>query len=139
MAEEQADLLGGGPLTDVAAEVLDAVPSDKWEKALVEFIEVGEAALRRRGLSADDAFAQAREVVLSIADFRGGRLFYLPKGERLLKAMRDMEIFRRARHGNIEALADEYGVGVIQIYAIIRKQRTLHIKRTQRELPLGES
>lgn len=139
MAEKQIDLLGTGTLTDVDAAVLDTVPADKWEKALVEFIEVGEAALRRRGLTEDDAFAHARDVVLAIAEFRGGRLFYLPKGERLLKALRDMEIFRRARGGNIEALADEYGVGVIQIYAIIRHQRKLHIKRTQRELPLGES
>ena len=139
MAEEQGDLLAGGPLTDIGAEALDAIPADKWEKALVEFIEVGEAALRRDGLGEEEAFKQARSVVLGIAEFRGGRLFYLPKGERLLKALRDMEIFRRAKAGNIEALAEEHGLDVIHVYRIIREQRKLHITRTQRELPLGES
>ena len=78
---EQGEMLpiepGQDPERLIGADLSD-VPADKWEKSVVEAIEVGEAELVRRGLDQEAAFEQASAVVLAISQYRGGRLFYWP-------------------------------------------------------------
>lgn len=114
-------------------DVVD-VPAAKWARALVEFIEQIELVYVRDGMPADDAFRLASLAVRSIAEFRGGRQFYLPRGDELLTALRHAEIFHRANRANIEALAAEHGLTVSQVYRICRQQRALHIRKTQGRL-----
>lgn len=110
------------------------VPTEKWARGLVEFIEQIEAAYVRAGLPEDQAFELASLGVRTIAEYRGGRQFYLPRGDALLTALRDADIFRRANRGNIERLAADNGLTVSQIYRICRQQRALHIRKTQGRL-----
>ncbi len=113
---------------------LDEVPPDKWARNLVEMIEVMSAAYRRDGLPEHKASRLASMGVLAIAEHHGGRQFYLPRGDTLLTALRDADIYRRANRGNIETLAAEHGLTVSQIYRICRLQRALHIGKVQGRL-----
>lgn len=136
---EQAELLSIDPAADperlIGADLSD-VPADKWEKSVVEAIEVGEAELMRQGMDAEAAFLNASAVVLAISEYRGGRLFYWPKGDRLRIAVRDAGLYRRFNGRNIDQLVEETGINVIHMYRILRTQRALHVRRIQPELPI---
>lgn len=121
-------------LESLSQRDVDAVPDDKWARSLVESIEVIEAAFARQGLDGEQAFGLASVAVRAVAEFRGGRQFYWPRGDALMTALRDVAIYHRANRGNIEALAAEYGLTVSQIYRICRQQRALHIRKTQGRL-----
>lgn len=120
------DGLVGRELTDV--------PVEKWARGLVEMIEVMEAAFRRVGIGEELAFRLASDGAFAVAEYHGGRQFYLPRGDALITAVRDAAIYRRANRANIESLAAEHGLTVSQIYRICRQQRALHIGRTQGRL-----
>ncbi len=138
-SNEQGEMLSIDPGADperlIGADLSD-VPAEKWEKSVVEAIEVGEAELVSRGLAQEAAFEQASAVVLAISEFRGGRLFYWPKGERLRIALRDAGRYRRFNGRNIDQLVEETGINVIHMYRILRHQRALHVRRIQPELPM---
>jgi len=127
--EPTTDELGSLAQRDVAD-----VPADKWARSLVEFVEQIQATFERSGMADDDAFRLASQAVRAIAEFRGGRQFYLPRGDTLVTALRDAEIYHRANRSNIETLAAEYGLTVSQIYRIGRQQRALHLRKVQGRL-----
>lgn len=110
------------------------VPEERWTQSLVDMIRVQEAMYRRRGYSEDEAFALARDGVMALAEYFGARMWYLPRGDRLRAALRDAEIYRRAKRGNIRDLAMEFGLSEPQIYRINRQQKALHLKKIQGRL-----
>lgn len=133
----QHDLLG--PPDDGELErLMDAdpgeLPEERWAQSLVDMVRVQEAVYRRAGHPEDDAFELARAGVMALAEYYGGRMWYLPRGDRLRAALRDAEIYRRVKRGNIRALAVEYGLSEPQIYRINRQQKALHMKRIQGRL-----
>jgi len=132
---DQPDMLG---IPDDAASLvgkdLADVPESKWAPMLANTLAVLESLYRRRGMDESTAFLLARDSTMELAEYLGGRVNYFPRGDRLKLALRDAEIFRRARRGNIQQLADEYDVTDIQIYRIIRDQHRLHISKVQRPL-----
>ncbi|QHB72919.1 Mor transcription activator family protein [Stenotrophomonas sp. 364] len=103
----------------------------RWAPALAAFVEVMNSALQKQGLTEAQAAKLATAGVLALASYLGGRQFYLPRGERLRKALRDAEIYQRAKRGNIQQLAAEYGLSDIYIYKICRIQRALHREKIQ--------
>ena len=138
---EQGDMLPIDPAQadSLVGVDLAAVPESKWAPMLAQMVAVLEALYRRGGKDEDAAFRQACDSVMALADYWGGRVVYLPRGDRLKLALRDAEIYRRFRgSANADQLAEEFDLNVIRIYAIAAEQRALYVKRTQRELPLGE-
>lgn len=121
------------PMGLIGRDVGD-VPDDRWAQALVDMVRVQEAVYLRHGRSKEDAFALAREGVMALAEYFGGRMWYLPRGDRLRVAMRDAEIFRRARRGNVRDLAEEFSLSEPQLYRIIRQQHALHLRKIQGRL-----
>lgn len=109
----------------------DDVSQPKWSKTLAEYVQVLEQLYLRRGMPEDQAFRLAADSVLELAEQRGGRVEYLPRGDSLRTALRHAEIYRRCNGVNHQALADEYGLTVPQIYRINRQQRSLYLKRAQ--------
>lgn len=134
---DQRDLLGM-PEGEEARKLLEQgaadLPEETWAPTLVHLVQVTEAKLRREGIAREQAPALARGVVLELASYFGARRIYLPAGARLKTALRDIEIYRRARRGNIQALADEFELTDIQVYRIIRQQRALHLRKIQGRL-----
>ena len=139
--EEQLDLLGM-PSGDAAAELVEKgamdLPEETWGPTLAAMVAVLTTALQRQGIPEDEAPRLAAAGVLAQAEYAGGRMMYLPRGDRLKIALRDYQIWQRAKRGNIQALADEYGLSDIHIYRICKQQRELFIARRQGRLDFGE-
>lgn len=130
----QDDLVGMPTDFVLPGDALDAVPSEKWAQALVQMVEVQEQAFAALGFDEQTAFRLARTGMLALAKYHGGQGWYLPRGDKLTTAMRDAEIYRRARRGNIPDLAKEFGLTDQQVWRIVRQQRALHIKKIQGNL-----
>ncbi|CAD7351602.1 transcriptional regulator [Xanthomonas arboricola] len=114
------------------------VPEDRWAPMLASMVAVLESTYRRLGLGDAQAAKLATAGVLAQAEYAGGRMLYLPRGDRLRKALRDAEIYHRARRGNIHQLADEYGLTDIHIYRICREQKELHLSKVQGQFKFGQ-
>lgn len=142
---EQRDLLGmpeGQEAIDLALNAPLEVPESRWAGNLASMVAVTRAAYLRMGMDEDVAAKLATAAVLAQAEYMGGRQLYLPKGDRLRRALRDAEIFHRAHRGNIDALATEFGLTDSQVYRINREQRALFIATRQGRFsfePKGES
>jgi Mor family transcriptional regulator len=105
-----------------------------WPKTLVELVEVFAAHYRERGVEEADAKTEARLVVLTLAKYFGGRMWYVPRGDALTRALRDMEIWHRFDGRNAQALAAEFRLSFVEIYRTIAEQRALHRDKTQPKL-----
>lgn len=117
----------GGDLSDVS----DA----KWAPTLASMVQVLEAHHRRQGRPDTEAFDLACQAVLVLAEYFGARVWYLPRGDRLRKALRDARIhWQWQRKMQIEEIATEHRVSVIHVYRIIDQQRRLHLGKTQPSL-----
>jgi len=110
------------------------VPSSRWPAVLAELVDILIADWERLGVDRETALKHAQREVILIANYRGGRPFYLPRGDRLKKALRDREIYLRHTGRNTEPLADEYGTTVRHIQRISAEQHALHVKRAQADL-----
>lgn len=106
----------------------------RWPQELAAMLRVIEATLVRRGMDKQAAFAAAADVTTDLAAYRGGRMLYIPQGQRLALALRDAEIWRRFNGRNYQALADEFGMTVVSMYEIIREQRALNTRKIQGQL-----
>lgn len=106
----------------------------KWPKTLAEYVQVLEALYKRKGMTAEQAFRLAADSVLELAEQRGGRVEYLPSGDRLRTALKHAEIFRRAKAGNYEELALQFDILPHQVYRIVREQKALHLAKIQGSL-----
>lgn len=106
----------------------------KWPAALVDMTDVAAAALARDGVDVAIARRQAVTVMRALAIYHGGRKFYLPNGEALDRALRNMRIWDDFNGNNVDDLARRYRLSDVQIYAILSEQRTLHRRKTQPDL-----
>ncbi|MDH5785349.1 MAG: hypothetical protein OEZ16_07040 [Chromatiales bacterium] len=107
----------------------------RWPKLLADMIDVlAEHFQRRRKMSAEEASAEATQVITVIAHYFGGRLTYLPKDEKLRLALRDNQIWLEFNGRNVPALAQKYDLTEVQVYNIIREQRGMHVARVQGDM-----
>lgn len=134
---EHADDLFGLPEDPALREQLlaeiHALPDETWAPMLSELLGMFEQWALRSGFPPDRAFGVACDLTLNLANTFGGDKFYLPRGDRVRRALRDAEIWRRyrGRPQDVERLAREYGLTSIRVYAILRRQRALHRARSQ--------
>lgn len=125
------DLFGDDIPADALEHMLSPEIRAKWPKALADLVDVIEAAHRRAGDDADTALARSLITVRAISIYAGGRPLYLPKRDVLDRALRDREIWQRHTGGNVDALAEAYGLTTVKVYAILAEQRALYRKRIQ--------
>lgn len=114
----------------------------RWESAITEFIDLWAAELQRvEMMSTEDAGRIARQLAAATAHYRGGRSFYLPKDDRLKRALRDNQIWEDSCHNRKThaQLAAQHNLTVTNIYMILASQTKLRRKRLQPELPGIES
>lgn len=100
-------------------------------------LDVMSQALRAE-LPEAQAQQYATRALAALARYHGGRMYYLPKGEALERALRDRDIYQRYTHRreSILELVEAYGLTEQHIYRIIAEQRALHVRRVQHALPL---
>lgn len=123
-------------LIDQVSAAGDELPEEAWAPLLVDILRVLEALALRRGAEPAAAFDSAQASVLALAEYFGGRMTYLPRGQLLRTALRDAQMWREYDHkpGTVRRLAEKYGMTEIHTYAVLRKQRILHRDRMQGRL-----
>lgn len=125
----------GFDIPDNALEQLhDPEITRKWPQALADMLMVIESAYRRGGDSDETARVRAFVAVRALAIYHGGRIFYLPKGQQIDRALRDREIWERHNGHNVAELAREYELNEVHIYRILAEQRKLARSRNQPDL-----
>lgn len=113
----------------VLALMNDPVVLARWEGTLIEMSTLAELKLRELlPNDLDQVPIIARAVVFAICDVMGGSVVYIPRGDRLKRALRDAEIFRHWREHNtrVDELARKFDLSSQAVYDIIARQRELH-------------
>ena len=136
MAEQQLGMFEDVDGSDLLTHIDEASGLEHaWPKTLAELVDVIASHLRRTHHCEESiAKRQAIETTLVIANHFGGSPVYLPKGDKLRRAIRDTQIFHEATGDNISILAKKHGLTNVQIYTIISKQRRLYIDKIQPKL-----
>jgi len=137
-SEQQLDFLGETEFDlDTILDNLDRIDDipKLWPKTLAELMIVVQYQLSRSmGIKTDEAYPVARDTIAAIAHHLGGHKIYLPRDERLQRALRDIQIYQTFNGSNQEKLADLYGLTYAQICSIIAQQTKLHRDRIQPSL-----
>jgi len=125
------------PVEDII-DRLDELDNDDpraWPQLLADLVDVTLGHLQRRlGLDAPAARLEAQALILVMAEYFGGRMIYLPKNEKLRRALRDTLIWHEFTGDNVAELGRRYDLSDIQIYNVLREQRRLHRAKTQADL-----
>lgn len=125
---------------DFLEKVAIDAPEGAWPSLLAEMVAVLEGTFRRSGLGEEDALQLAQRAAIETGRHFGGRPFYLPKGDRLVEAVRDRMIWRRHNGSNKFELAREYGLTPRRVEQILAEQRAIHVRKIQPGLfPEGAS
>lgn len=119
-------------LIERGGEVL--ADKSRWPQRLVELYDVLFAYARKVGRSESDAALDASAQSVLIADYLGGSVVYLPRGEALRKAVRDSEAYRRHNGRNTEVLAREYGMTTTKFYELLARERKRRLRKMQGKL-----
>lgn len=140
MAEEQTELPIDIELED-ALDLVDSMadedlPRRRWPKQLAKLMDVLVALYVRRGRTKEEAIIEAREIVLAMALYQGGRPLYLAKGAALEAALRDARIWHSFNGRNTHELADETGLTLRQVQKVIKSQMRYRRGLRQGSLPI---
>ena len=81
-----------------------------------------------------EAKLTASKLVGVMAHYFGGKSFYLPAGDKIKEALRDVQIYQDFTGNNVPELIKKYRLSESTIYAILRTQRALQRKRHQMDL-----
>lgn len=107
-----------------------------WPQTLAELVSIFKDEMTSGAVKLDEekAIKLAKRLVARQAHHMGGRQFYLPRDERLRKAMRDIELWNRWNGRNVAELQRRFELTAQQVYAIIREQRQMERDRRQAKL-----
>lgn len=116
-------------------EHLDEIPDEcrkKWPKDMLALIALFQRALKRHGIDEKQACGFAHVLLAELADYCGGRNIYIPRGEKLKRAIRDVDLFRDFNdHGmKVKELAIKYKITMQHVYRIINEQRAIRTSRS---------
>ena len=107
----------------------EALPSKKikgkYEGLIGEMFDVLINEFEKNSKTKNEALELAESTVLTIANYFGGRSFYLPNGTRLKAQIRANRIFKEFKGDNMNELTRKYSLSSPHIYAILRKQQKL--------------
>lgn len=111
-----------GKINDLDVEI---GRSEKWPELLAHMAEAVEGALVKAG-AGEKSSHFADVAVLAIGNSIGGRMQYIPRGDRLATAVRHAQAWRLWKGNNIEEVTEFLGVSEIRAYAVLAEQRKLH-------------
>ena len=138
VSEHQNDIFSTGVTPSI--DIGNSVTQDRWPETLAQLIEVFTAALMREyKLNQEQAANQARTITYEMAMYFGGNQVYLPKGDKLQRAIRDNAIWKNFNGRNIHELVTQYRLTHQQIHNIVREQRALHLAKVQPKLPFDDN
>ena len=139
MSEEQHDMLGDSSFSADLLDHLSDIPLEvqkKWPRDLSALVDIYAAALKRLGYDEIEANKISRTLLAEQSMYCGGRYFYLPKGDALKKAIRDVDLHRDWSERSIQPddLAKKYNISLTHVYRIMKEQQTYYRKKIQSDL-----
>lgn len=140
VAEEQLELLGAGSEElEQALLTLSSLDDDeriefmrRWPSTLQSLCELMRITLKEYKVS--DSALVAEALATTLSSYLGGRDLYIPNGERLKDALRDIRIWREFKGNNLEQLSRQYGLTERRVSQIVAEQRAAFVARRQRSL-----
>lgn len=112
----------------------------EWPRTFAEIVDQTKHYLEtHHNISSDEALKQATGIGVLLAEFGGGRMFYLPSIKGVKKSLRDTKIWHEFNGRNIAELCKRYDLTEMSIYTILKKQRALTSSRLQCDLFNGNS
>lgn len=105
-----------------------------WPGDLTTLAEVIRVQMKQEGESDDAVYRQMERVLLVMSFMCGGRNYYLPKGDRIKRALRNKRIYDSFTGHNHRELCQQFQLTEQKIYEILREQRQLHMNRIQHNL-----
>ena len=109
----------------------------QWPTELRTLFDVLHATAISFGDSAPDAAARAAIGVVAIAQNMGGRGVYLPRGESLMVAVRDRQMYAQFSGGGgdeVKRLALAHDLTDIHVYRILAREHKASVARRQGDL-----
>ncbi len=104
----------------------------RWPANLQSLCELMRSTLEKRNVK--DAIIVSEIMTTALSVYMGGRHLYIPNGDRLKKALRDIRIWRDFKGNNIEALSRQHHLTERHITQIVAEQKAAEIARRQRKL-----
>ncbi|TVP15376.1 Mor transcription activator family protein [Shewanella sp. KCT] len=104
----------------------------RWPSTLQSLCELMRVTLEGQDVSNSVQISEALATTLST--YLGGRDIYIPNGDRLKDALRDIRIWREFKGNNLEQLSRDYGLTERRVSQIIAEQRAAFVARKQRRL-----
>ncbi|AYV12972.1 Mor transcription activator family protein [Shewanella algae] len=140
VAEEQLELLSAGcEELEQALLTLSSLDDDerieftrRWPSTLQSLCELMRITLKEYKVS--DSALVAEALTTTLSTYLGGRDLYIPNGDRLKDALRDIRIWREFKGNNLEQLSRQYGLTERRISQIVAEQRAAFVARRQRGL-----
>ncbi|KGJ86422.1 Mor transcription activator family protein [Colwellia psychrerythraea] len=130
------DLLGNDDnLNDLLAHSDGLANDDRaWPKMLADLIAVNVAELKEDGFEHNEAWRIAKRLIIRQSHFLGGGMVYLPRNDKLKKALRDANLYHDFNGHNHRALMKKYNLTQQSVYQICAEQRQLFIDKKQGKL-----
>ena len=100
----------------------------QWPRTVAELVDVLTAELQRKGIDATKAASTATSLMMAMANYFGGRQYYLPRGDKLRLAVRNRIIWQAYPKTSIEDLAATHGLTTRHVYQILGEQRALVVR-----------
>ena len=139
MSEQQQRMFDETDQLQQLLNNLERLPEDDlkdiWPATLQTLYQLTIDELEKQGVNGEQARKLAPPLIVRQAHYMGGRTIYLPRNDKLKKAIRDAEIFRRFKGHNHRQLAAEYDLTDASIYIIVAEQ--LALEKARRQLGLG--
>lgn len=137
---EQLDLLATNTaeLEQALATLATLKPDERedfirrWPSTLQSLCDVMRVTLKQHNIVDADNVSEA--LATSLSAYLGGRDVYIPNGERLKNALRDIRIWREFKGNNLEQLSRDYGLTERRVSEIVAEQRAALVARKQRRL-----
>ncbi|MGR3972796.1 Mor transcription activator family protein [Shewanella sp. 1180_01] len=137
---EQLDLLStsAAELEQALATLATLKPDERedfirrWPSTLQSLCDVMRVTLKQHNI--DNADRVSEDLATSLSAYFGGRDMYIPNGESLKKALRDIKIWREFKGNNLEQLSRDYGLTERRVSEIVAEQRAAFVARKQRRL-----
>ncbi|PKG74216.1 transcriptional regulator [Shewanella sp. GutCb] len=138
--KQQMDLIHSSAFElEQALETLQTLKPDertdfikRWPSTLQSLCELMRVTLE--GQKVGNALAISEALATTLSTYLGGRDLYIPNGERLKDALRDIRIWREFKGNNLEPLSRDYGLTERRVSQIIAEQRAAFVARKQRRL-----
>ncbi|MGQ3663273.1 Mor transcription activator family protein [Citrobacter braakii] len=119
------------PVIDNLHHIPAAERGKLWPGVLGDLLAVMRSELTRTGMNDDRAHELAGRLAMAIGVYMGGRNLYLPTGESLKLAVRDMLIYAEFNGRNFKFLLKKYRLTKSTLYDVLKRERAAYIRRRQ--------